>query len=187
MSNGQPISRTALAAVIVAVVLTAAVSTFAISESAGTGLFWRSTAAEIPCDIPALPGSQVDIALGDNGGSMMGGRWPMMVSVRAQPQTVNAGVVSLLVRNRGQYVHELTVLPELASGLGTRFTAPDGTVSEEGALGHAETSCGAGEGDGIPPGGTSWLTLELPPGQYELVCNEPWHYQAGMYQTLTAA
>lgn len=186
MPNSQPMGRTALAAVIVAVVLTAAVSTFVITGSTGGSPFWRSSAAEIPCDVPALPGSQVDITLVDYGSGMMGGRWPMMVSVRAQPQTVKAGVVSLLVRNRGQYVHELTVLPELGSGLGTRFTAPDGTVSEEGALGHAETSCGAGEGDGIPPGGTSWLTLELPPGQYELICNEPWHYQAGMYQVLTA-
>ncbi len=186
MTTAQPISRTALAALIVGVVLAAVVSTFAIVGSTGQGgPFPRGTAAEIPCNVPALPGSLVDVTLADYGSAMMGGRFPMMVSVRAQPQVVKAGAVSFLGRNRGYYVHELTVRPTSSAGLGTRITAPDGTVSEEGALGQAETSCGAGEGDGIPPGGTSWLTLELPPGQYELICSETWHYQVGMYQVLT--
>lgn len=185
MAPTQPISRAALAAVIVAVVLAAAVSTFAITGSTGPGPSWRGSAADIPCHIPPLPGSLVDVTLDDYGSGMMGGTWPMMATVQAQPQVVEAGTVSFLVRNSGQYVHELTVLPTTSAGPGTRITGPDGEVSEEGALGHAEASCGAGEGDGIPPGGTSWLTLDLPPGQYELICNEPWHYQAGMYQILT--
>ena len=187
MSTAQAISRPALSAVIVAVVVAAAASTFALTVPTGTGYgpSWFGSAAEVPCDIPALPGTLVAVTLVDYGSGMMA--WPMMVSVRAQPQTVKAGTVSLIVRNRGQYVHELTVLPVGNAGPGARISAADGTVSEEGSLGHAETSCGTGEGDGIPPGSTSWLTLELPPGQYELICNEPWHYQAGMYQLLTAA
>lgn len=186
MTPTQPISRTALAAVIVAVVLAAAVSTFVLTSPTGPGPFWRGSAAELRCDVPPLPGSLVDVTLADYGPAMMGGRSPMMVSVRAQPQAVKAGAVSLIVRNRGQLVHELTVMPVASPGPGSRITGPDGTVGEEGSLGHAETACGTGEGDGIPAGGTSWLTLELPPGQYELICNEPWHYQAGMYQLITA-
>lgn len=187
MTHTQPMSRTALAAVIAAVVLVAAASTFALTGPTGPGSLWPDSTAAVPCDVPPLPGSLVDVTLADYGSAMMGGRAPMMVSVRAQPQTVKAGTVSLIVRNRGRLVHELTVMPVASPGPGSRITAPDGTVPEEGSFGHAETACGTGEGDGIPPGGTSWLTLELPPGQYELICNEPWHYQAGMYQILTVA
>lgn len=185
MTHDRPMSRTALTLVAIAVVASAAVSTFALTTPLGPTRAWRGGGAEIACDVPPLPGKVIDVTLTDYGSGMMGGRWPMMAIVRAQPQSVPAGTVSMLVRNRGQVMHELTILPETARGPGSRITGPDGTVSEEGSLGHAETACGTGEGDGIPPGATSWTTLELAPGPYELICNEPWHYQAGMYETLT--
>ncbi len=37
-------------------------------------------------------------------------------------------------------------------------------------------------GDGIAVGAAGWVTLE--PGRYELVCNLPGHYAAGMYNEL---
>ena len=46
-------------------------------------------------------------------------------------------------------------------------------------------SCGADAGEGITSGSAGWTTLTLPPGRYELVCNLPNHYAAGMYQELT--
>lgn len=186
MNPGQPLSVKALVLIVVGVILLAAASTFMVTVPLSGGSMdgaW-SQSAELPCDVPQLAGGVVDVTLIDSGYSMMGG-WPMMVGVRAQPQTVPAGAVSLLVRNRGQMVHELTVMRVLAGGPGSRRSDSDGTVAEEGSLGHAEAACGTGEGDGIPPGGTSWLTLELRPGQYELICNEPWHYRAGMYEVLT--
>ena len=45
--------------------------------------------------------------------------------------------------------------------------------------------CGAGSGEGVAPGASSWVTLTLAPGRYELVCNFPGHYAAGMYTQLT--
>ena len=38
--------------------------------------------------------------------------------------------------------------------------------------------------DGIAPGAAGWVTLHLDPGRYELICNLPGHYAAGMYAEL---
>lgn len=41
-------------------------------------------------------------------------------------------------------------------------------------------SCGADAREGIAPGAVGWVTLTLGSGRYELVCNLPGHYAAGM-------
>ena len=46
---------------------------------------------------------------------------------------------------------------------------------------------GQGAGQGIRPGSSGWVTLTLAPGHYELVCNLPGHYAAGMHTELTAS
>jgi uncharacterized cupredoxin-like copper-binding protein len=61
----------------------------------------------------------------------------------------------------------------------------DGKVDETGSLGEASADCAAGTGDGIPAGAVGWVTLTLPPGTYEIVCNLTNHYADGMYQRLT--
>ena len=133
---------------------------------------------------------------GGMGGGMMGGRWngpdsaaPVgmrgMMRVVLDRTSVTAGTVSLLVANDGAVVHELVVLP-LAGGTepGERAISSDGTVSEDASLGEASATCAAGEGDGIAAGSDGWVTLDLAPGRYELVCNLPGHYGAGMYAEL---
>lgn len=147
------------------------------------------------CTGPALPGSVVDIRLADlrsmmSGRSMMGGLlsqgdWPRfsrgMMSLTATPTSVPAGTVSLRVTNTGYLTHELIVLP-LPDGraAGQRTVGPDGTVSETGIVGEASASCAAGPGDGISAGSTGWVSLTLPAGRYELLCNLPGHYAGGM-------
>jgi uncharacterized cupredoxin-like copper-binding protein len=42
----------------------------------------------------------------------------------------------------------------------------------------------AGAGEDIAPGDASWVILALKPGRYEVVCNLPGHYAAGMYGEL---
>ena len=76
----------------------------------------------------------------------------------------------------------------LASGasVGTRAVGADNRVSEDGSLGEASNDCGAGTGEGIAPGHVSWVTITLKPGRYELLCNLPGHYAAGMYAELDA-
>jgi uncharacterized cupredoxin-like copper-binding protein len=119
----------------------------------------------------------------------MGGRngWYAMGMMRlvAHPKTVPAGKVTLRVFNTGSLSHEVIVLP-LPRGrfAGERAIGPNGRVSERGSLAEASRTCGAGEGDGIAPRTTGWTTLRLQPGRYELVCNNPGHYGAGMYAEL---
>jgi len=138
----------------------------------------------LTCTAPQLPGTRIAVRLSDRGNGMMG-RGPMMVTLRANPSTVSAGPVSFVVENHGALAHELVVLPLPADGPGTRPTGADGKIDEAQSLGEASKSCAAGTGDGIAPGSTSWVTLDLKPGRYELVCDEPWHYAAGMFDVLT--
>lgn len=197
--------RVVLGAGVATVVLTAASMT-AVAAQSGTG-HPRGTSSSgmsgapvvaSSCSVPAtLPGHVVTVMLGDMGGAsmmggsrtgapVMGGRWsggPMML--RAAPKTVQAGTVTLLAVNHGTRTHELVVLP-LPNGapVGARTVGADNTVEESGSLGEASKSCGAGAGDGIAAGAASWMTLTLKPGRYELVCNLPGHYAAGMYSEL---
>lgn len=69
--------------------------------------------------------------------------------------------------------------------VGERIVGADNRVDETGSRGEASRTCGAGAGDGIDPGAVGWVTLHLPAGTYELVCNLPGHYAAGMYTGLT--
>ncbi len=143
----------------------------------------------------ALPGTRVDVVAVDMGAMMgsrgMMGTWPGStwtgghMVLRADRTTVPAGTVTLRVTNAGSVEHELVVLP-LADGqqVGQRAVGADATVDESASLGEASASDAEGEGEGIAPGTTGWVTLDLAPGRYELVCNIAGHYAAGMYALL---
>lgn len=166
------------------------------------------------CPAPALPGSVVDVTTTDMGAMMGPGMmgqwgpgmmgpgangtylaagpgggysWPGMGMMRllVNPSTVPAGQVSLRVTNTGAMTHEVVVLP-LVQGqpVGRRVSGPDGKIDESGSLGGAARTCGAGDGEGIAAGATSWTSLTLTPGRYELVCNIAGHYWAGTYAEL---
>ena len=128
------------------------------------------------CTVPQnLPGTTVAVMVGDMGmGRMM---------LRTRPVTAPAGDITFLVSNIGWRTHELVILP-LADGqqAGARVPGPDGQVDESGSLGEASNPCGEGTGDGITSGSAGWVTVNLSPGRYELVCNMPNHYSAGMWQ-----
>ncbi|SOD72223.1 hypothetical protein SAMN05892883_1641 [Jatrophihabitans sp. GAS493] len=47
------------------------------------------------------------------------------------------------------------------------------------------TQCAEGAGTGIGSGTVSWVTVTLPPGRYELICNLPNRYADGMRQAVT--
>lgn len=183
---------------VLAVVLLAGAST--VAAAAATGVFGHRgtpTNAGSSCSAPMLPGTTVAVGLYDMRGGMMGGfsgrlrqgNWPAfrhgMMSLTAMPASVPHGTVSLRATNDGVLTHELVVLP-LAAGeaVGTRVPGSDGSVDETGSLGEASADCGAGAGEGISPGSAGWVTLNLPAGRYELLCNLPGHYTAGMYAEL---
>jgi uncharacterized cupredoxin-like copper-binding protein len=109
------------------------------------------------------------------------GRMALIVS----PAQVHAGQVSIRAVNVGGLSHELVVLPLSAEQtVGQRPIGSDGKIDEAGSLGEASRSCGADNGGGIAAGSLGWTTLTLRPGRYELVCNFPGHYAAGMFGEL---
>jgi len=160
----------------------------------------------ISCAPPALPGSIVDVSVTDIGAMMapgMMGRgmmvygpgtpgrdgypWPAMRMMRiaVAPASAPAGQISLRVANRGVVAHEVVVLPLNANqNPGQREMGSDWKVDEAGSLGEASRTCGADRGDGIASGASGWTTLILAPGRYELLCNIPGHYRAGMFTEL---
>lgn len=141
--------------------------------------------------VPDLPGPVVNVSLTSMGGAMMGGRNPMgggVMRLGVDRATMPAGSVSFVAANFGSIDHELVILP-LGDNqrAGLRPIGADSKISEEGSLGEASASGRAGAGDGIRPGSSGWVTLTLAPGRYELVCNLPGHYGAGMSTELTVS
>ncbi len=178
--------RTVIVAAGLALVLLTGVSTIALGAARGA-FDHRSSAPDGQCAAPRLSGTVVDVTLTDMAGPMVqragiGG----LMRVLASSSRVQAGTVSLRVANTGSLVHELVVLP-LPRGqhVGDRQVSADGRVTETGSVGEVSRTCAAGSGDGIDPGAIGWVTLRLPPGTYELVCNLVGHYAAGMYTQLT--
>jgi hypothetical protein len=120
---------------------------------------------------PSLPGTTVEVMLGDMGTTqMMGGTAPLggQMMLRVAPATVPAGQVGLVVSNMGWRAHELVVLP-LAAGAsaGQRVPGADGKVEETGSLGEVSNGCAAGVGDGIAAGAAGavgWNPVPLPAG-----------------------
>ncbi|MEU2772011.1 sulfocyanin-like copper-binding protein [Streptomyces sp. NPDC007162] len=160
---------------------------------------WRAQGGA-RCTAPAAKGSAVDVTVWDRGHMTGGPNRPApnhglpgwygmgMMRLVAHPATVPAGKVTLRVVNAGTLTHEVIVLP-LSAGrtAGERAIGSDGRVSETGSLGEASRNCGSGAGEGIASGAAAWTTVTLPPGRYELVCNVPGHYAAGMYTELDVA
>jgi uncharacterized cupredoxin-like copper-binding protein len=191
----RPLLVGALVAAVVALVASAAVAV-----GAGIGGAIPGSIGFLPGSSPAapsLPGTVVNVSLADMSGSMMGQRNGMMgrgggmmsggsMRLSADQTTVPHGTVSFLATNSGSIKHELVILPLPASqAVGARPTGADAKVDEAGSLGEASNTNGKGAGQGVAPGASSWMTVNLAPGQYELVCNLPNHYTAGMYTQLT--
>lgn len=140
------------------------------------------------CTAPALPGTTVHVTETDMGARMAGSAMPDGgMRLMADSAAVPHGQVSFVVTNLGSVPHELVVLPlPIGGAAGSRPVGADRRIDETGAIGEASASCAAGSGDGIAPGAVSWVTVTLPAGRYELVCNFPGHYAPGMREEFTA-
>jgi uncharacterized cupredoxin-like copper-binding protein len=153
---------------------------------------FRNSSRTMSCSVPSLTGAVVNVSLSNSGGPMMGGatmgggvRGGMM-RLTVDTASVPHGVVSFVATNLGSINHELVVLPLPTDQIvGTRVPRADSTIDETTSIGEASNTCGSGTGEGIAPASSSWTTLTLAPGRYELVCNIPGHYAAGMYTQLT--
>jgi uncharacterized cupredoxin-like copper-binding protein len=146
--------------------------------------------SRLTCAPPAdLRGQIVTVILADmNMQRMIGGTAPLgaHMMLRGAPATIRSGQVSFVTENFGWRSHELVILPlGRDAEAGQRTPGPDGKIDETGSLGEASANCVAGTGEGIPSGAVGWVTVTLPPGTYELVCNLANHYADGMYQRVT--
>jgi uncharacterized cupredoxin-like copper-binding protein len=195
----RPVLVRALATAVIALVASAAVAVGTLGgpaavptmmrggvSSGGSGSLSGSARAE-----PSLPGTVVNVSLTNMGGAMMGSQSNAMMGgvtmgLSTDHATVPHGTVSFLVTNDGSIDHEMVILPLANSqAAGTRPVAGDARIDEAGSLGEASKTGGAGAGKGIVPGASGWVSVTLGPGRYELVCNLPGHYTAGMYTQLT--
>ena len=116
-------------------------------------------------------------------GRMMGGA---MMRLMPGVVTARAGVVTIELDNVGFRAHELLVYP-LAEGAraGDRAVLNIDRVSEVGSIGEVEPVCAQpADLDGIAAGNIARVTLTLGHGRYEVLCNLPGHYRAGMWATL---
>ena len=175
---------------IAATLVLASLSVLAIGVLSGGLSPGRVLRSGSSCVAPSLAGTVVHVTLTNMGGPMMGQRGGMMsggvMRLNADKATVASGTVSFLATNNGSISHELVILPLPDSQIaGTRQIGGDAKVDESGSVGEASTSCAAGAGAGIVPDSASWVTVTLPPGRYELICNLPDHYAAGMHTQLT--
>lgn len=193
----RPLLVGALTAAIVALVASAAVAVGVIGGPSsgpwgmrdGAGPNGHGLLSGSPQTAPKLPGTVVNVSLTNMGGSMMGDQGSAMMGgamgLSVDHARVPHGTVSFLVTNNGSIDHEMVVLPLAGSqSPGDRQAGGDAKIDEAGSLGEASKTGGAGAGDGIAPGASGWVTVTLAPGHYELVCNLPRHYGAGMYTQL---
>ncbi|MEZ5176158.1 MAG: cupredoxin domain-containing protein [Acidimicrobiia bacterium] len=90
--------------------------------------------------------------------------------------TVDTGAVTFAVTNEGDKVHEI----EVFAGSNTDLPV-DKEVADVSGLRLVD------EIEDILPGGNVRLTLDLPPGDYVIICNLPGHYQMGMVAKLVVA
>ncbi|MBC7460394.1 MAG: cbb3-type cytochrome c oxidase subunit I [Thermoleophilia bacterium] len=117
--------------------------------------------------LPGEGGTAVPVALGEDGGKLY---------VRPEVASVAGGAVTFAVTNKGSMPHQLVVLKtDIAPG---KLPAGDGGMAKEvGRVGAVEQ---------VTPGSaTQYLTLDLKPGKYVLICNVPGHYGLGQYASFT--
>ena len=87
--------------------------------------------------------------------------------------TVPSGKITFNVKNGGTMIHEVVVLK---TDVPADKIAPDpdeaGKMSEDGSQ---------GESGDLNPTEAKTFTLDLQPGNYVLICNQPAHYLLGMH------
>ena len=101
------------------------------------------------------------------------------MKMTATPASVKAGEVTIHASNQSMgLVHEVIVVRPPANGAALPYDSKSGRVIER-------QIADLGEVSDLPHGKSGSLTLHLTAGKYLLICNQPNHYKAGMWTTLT--
>jgi len=91
--------------------------------------------------------------------------------------TVPSGKITFLVTNAGTMIHEVVVLKtDVAADKIAPNPDEPGKMSEDGSQ---------GESGDLNPAQKATFTLDLTPGNYVLICNQPAHYLLGMHIAFT--
>ena len=91
--------------------------------------------------------------------------------------TVPSGKITFLVSNAGTMTHEVVVLKtDVAADKIAPNPEEPGKMSEDGSQ---------GESGDLDPTQKATFTLDLVPGNYVLICNQPAHYLLGMHIAFT--
>lgn len=117
----------------------------------------------------------VNVGLQDasSGGNLAG------MKMTATPDSVKTGRVTIHATNQSQgLIHEVIVVRAPANGAKLPYDDKTGRVIEK-------QISDLGEVSDLPAGKSGSLTVTLAPGNYLLICNQPNHYQAGMWTKLT--
>ena len=112
---------------------------------------------------------------GASGGTVTGTLSDMKITLNKT--TIPAGVVTFSLKNTGTVTHELVVLKT--------DTAADAIPADPDEQGKVEEDGSQGESGDLDKGETKTFSLNLDPGKYVLICNEPGHYMAGMRVAFT--
>ena len=107
-------------------------------------------------------------------GQGMGMMGPGMMSIRTDLSSVKAGAVTFDVTNWSRsIVHEMVVIPVDSPDAALPYDYNKQEVIEDQVKVLGET-------DELQPNASKTLTLDLPAGNYLLICNVPGHYASGM-------
>jgi uncharacterized cupredoxin-like copper-binding protein len=99
--------------------------------------------------------------------------------IKISRTSARAGDVTFNVTNTSKdMVHEMLVIPVPVLDKPLPYLADKFTLDESKI--HS-----VGEVSELDPGKSGTLTLKLQPGTYLLVCNQPGHYEAGMWSVFT--
>jgi uncharacterized cupredoxin-like copper-binding protein len=118
----------------------------------------------------AATGSVVRVALEDAGTSGA----PSDMRITLDQDMVKAGRITLQAVNRSSsLVHEVIVVRTAAKDTDLPYSEKQARVIESRIRRLGEIS-------DLKPGAAGTLTLNLKPGYYMLICNQPGHFKAGM-------
>ena len=122
----------------------------------------------------ALAASQVSVALQDqsSGDDISGMR------IEAIPATVKAGRIDLKVTNNSKATTHELLLVKAPNGAPLPYDKKQQRVIETTVLKFVDI-------DDIRPGQFVTKAVTLKPGSYEMLCNQPGHYQQGMRAIFT--
>ncbi len=99
-------------------------------------------------------------------------------SVNPASSTVKAGKITFTATNSGKVLHEMIVVALTPGQDLASITKADGSANEAAA---------AGEAADIEAGVSKSVTIDLKPGTYALICNQPGHFAGGMKTTITVS